>query len=249
MRSGPATACPAHSAGTCPAGDGAGQAPPGLSGYAAWLGPPHPRVSPAVPPRRPRLVPRRGLVCGCPACLAVLSGLVVGSPPVAPPPPRSLTPKPARRPLPLCAGGRRYRSWRRLSRPAARPGRAARASPPWGPLRALCAAHLRAGAPLPLSLVGVVVARGRVPPLRGLGCSSPSPGFFAAGLRTAASPPPALFPAHRFPRGLRRFRLGFRSPRRRLSPSALAQAAARASVPCPSPSHGAFVRHVAPAGA
>ena len=40
------------------------------------------------------------------------------------------------------------------------------ASLPWGPLRVLCAAHLRAGAPLPLSLVGVVVARGRVPPLR-----------------------------------------------------------------------------------
>ena len=84
---------------------------------------------------------------------------------VAPPPARSL--RPASR---AALAGRGFRGAGGTGRGA---GSLVRPRGPTGrcgprflgvPLRALCAARLRTGAPLPLSLAGVVVARGRVPP-------------------------------------------------------------------------------------
>ncbi len=111
--------------------------------------PPLPRGSSGRSPAPPCLLRRRGWsACARPAPSS-LSVLSVGSPDVAPLPPRSLPPMPQRRPLPLRAGGRRYRSWRRLSRPASAPG--SRRGPRFlgAPLRALCAAHRRVGALVP----------------------------------------------------------------------------------------------------
>ena len=110
-----------------------GRAPPGLSGTESWLGPPHPSASPGRLRPPPCLLRRRGW-----AGLAGLLGSFVllvrwsrgrraAASSVVPP---SLTRRPRWSGL---RGHGRYRSWRRLSRPAARPNRPVRASLPRGP--------------------------------------------------------------------------------------------------------------------
>ena len=85
--------------------------------------------------------------CGGGSCAAVFSFLVVGSPTVAPPPPRLFRPASSAPRLTVLRRRGRYRSWRRLSRPAARPNRPVRGSSPRSPVLAVCAPLLRRGAP------------------------------------------------------------------------------------------------------
>ena len=111
-------------------------------------------LPPAVRPRRPRLLCRRGLVCVHPACLVVLSGLIVGSPDVAPSPESRLCRK-----TEFCVPN----VSRGLSRPASALAavRAAVPRSPYPPSR--CAALARVGAPLPLPRARRIRSCGRVP--------------------------------------------------------------------------------------
>ena len=111
-------------------------------------------------------------------------------------------------PLPLQSGGRRYRSWRRLSRPAPRPGSRLGPRILGAPLRALCAAHRRVGAPLPLPLVRRMSCTAGSRPLRVLGCSSPSSGLFRRLPSHRRCSSACLFPSFRFSRGFPPFRPG-----------------------------------------
>ena len=190
------------------------------------------------------------------------------SPPVAPPPSRLV-------PACLCAGSTegahfhgRYREWRRLSCPEARPG--SRRGPTFlgVPLHAVSASHRRRGTPEPLRLVrcgmawpdphsfgssayrtrdwrsGITAAAALsrvtsppmiLPPLAVIGDeAASSPGFFASGLRAAASPPPAS--ARVFPRRSFRRQPSIHQPSRSLSRAAKAQPHVRADLPrSPSP--------------
>ena len=154
VRSGPVTACPAPSAGTCPAGDGAGRAPPGLSGYVACVGPPHPRVAPGRPPAPPSAPLSPGAVLRAPGLLgrSLRHGCWSAGR-------RAVSGKPFVPQNGVCVPN----VSRGLSRPASALAVARAAVPrsPFPPSR--CAAIARVGAPLPLPRARRIRSCGRVP--------------------------------------------------------------------------------------
>ena len=172
VRSGPVTACPSPCAGTCPAGDGSGQAPPGLSGSTACVGPPHPRVTPGRPPAPPSAPLSPGAGLRAPGLLGRslrLDRWVAGRRAVSGKPfvPQNGVLRPKRFPGSLSPGVRAGgRAGRGSSEPlSAFPVR--RACPRWGPAAPSAGASHPVLRPGPAHFGTLADPRGRPAPLRG----------------------------------------------------------------------------------